>query len=67
MTEPTLGFIASQLERVLIEQRSARDDMRVLTAMVQRHDHTVGAILEELRAIHQWMININERIRKDVG
>jgi hypothetical protein len=32
--EITLDFIARQLERVLTEQASLRDDTRVMTAMV---------------------------------
>jgi hypothetical protein len=32
--EITLDFIASQLERVLAEQASLRDDARFMTAMV---------------------------------
>jgi hypothetical protein len=56
MTDIDLNFLARQNERVLTELRGVRDDMRVLTAMVQRHDHWLANVLEELRAIRQWTI-----------
>lgn len=59
-----LNFLARQLDRVLTEARSTRDDIRVLSAMVMRHDHAMADILEELRAIHQSMVGISERVRK---
>ena len=36
----------------------------VITAMLQRIDHTQAATLEELRAIQQWMNGTNERLRR---
>jgi hypothetical protein len=53
MTEPTLEFIAKQLEKVLTEQRALRDDMRVLTAMTLRVDSTMLSIQVELHEIHR--------------
>jgi hypothetical protein len=64
MADADLNFIARQLERVLTEQRSMRDDIHVLTAMMQRHDNTLRDMVQELNAIHQWMIGMNDRIRK---
>jgi hypothetical protein len=67
MTEVDLNFIVRQNERVLTELRSVRDDLRVLTAMANRHDHNMADVLDELRAIHQWMIGISDRVRKIEG
>jgi hypothetical protein len=55
MTEPDLAFLARQIERVLTELGSLRDDVRVRGAMLLRLDSAVmpaqAAILEGLRAI----------------
>lgn len=56
MTDIDLTFIGRQL-------RSIQDDLRVQTAMLQRHDSTMRDVLDELRAIHQWMVGINDRVR----
>jgi hypothetical protein len=60
MTDIDLNLLARQNERVLTELRGLRDDMRVLTVMAQRHDHSLAAVLEELRAIHQWINGLDE-------
>jgi hypothetical protein len=64
MTDIDLNFIARQLERMLSEQRSLRDDMAVLSAMVMRVDHGVLDMSRELQAIHQLLISMGNRIRK---
>ena len=46
--QPDLNFLARQIERVLTEIGSLRDDNRVLTAMVMRLDANQAAMLEEL-------------------
>ena len=60
MADVDLEFIARQNERVLTELRCVRDDLRVLSAIVKRHDHAMADLLDELHAIHQWMIGITE-------
>jgi hypothetical protein len=45
----TLEFLAKQLERVLTEQASLREDMHVLTSIVLRHDNTLTRMSEEIR------------------
>ncbi len=49
--EPTidLGYIGLALQRLISEVASLRDDMHVLTAIVQRLDNSQGRMLEELR------------------
>ena len=47
----TLEFIAKQLERVIADQAEMRDDIRVLTAIVLRHENTLKDMREELRDI----------------
>jgi hypothetical protein len=64
MTEPDLSFLSRQIERVITEMASLRDDMRVLTAMVLRQDHTLTALLQEVREVHTQIGRMNDRIRK---
>jgi hypothetical protein len=45
----TLEFLARQLEGVLSKQASIREDLRVLTAIVMRHDASLSAIIDQLR------------------
>ncbi len=45
----TLEFIDQQLERVIADQAEMRDDIRVLTAIVLRHENTLSATREEMR------------------
>ncbi len=51
-SEPTidLGYIGQALQRLTSEVASLRDDMHVLTAIVQRLDNSHGRMLEELRS-----------------
>ena len=47
----TLEFLAKQLERVIAEQNSIHDDLRVLTAIVLRLEGTLNGVLEQLHAM----------------
>jgi hypothetical protein len=54
----TLEFLGRQFERVFAElsairaeQTSIREDLRVLTAIVMRHDASLSAIIEQLRGM----------------
>ena len=46
----TLEFVARQLERVLAEQAATRDDLRVLTSIVLRHETMISRIEDTMRA-----------------
>jgi hypothetical protein len=66
-----LNFIAHQIERVLADNAALRDDMRVIIAMITRLDNTrdrhetlLEDMLNEIRAIHNQVARMNERIRK---
>jgi len=69
--EITLDFIARQLERVIAEQGSIRDDLRVLTAMTLRVDHgqartatDIQLLTDEVRAMHQQHARFHDRLVK---
>jgi ubiquinone biosynthesis protein UbiJ len=64
VTEPDLMFLARQIERLVSDVASLRDDMAVLTAMVMRQDGTLAAVLQETRATHAQIARMNDRIRK---
>jgi hypothetical protein len=59
MVEPSLSFISRQLERVIAEQASARDEMRLLreevritrAALGRLEDTIVNDVLDRLRAL----------------
>ena len=68
-SEPTidLGYIGHALQRLTTEVASLRDDMHVLTAIVQRLDNSQGRMLEELRGMHRQYSRLNERVRQLEG
>jgi hypothetical protein len=48
----TLKFLTRQQHRMLAELASLRDDVNVLTAIVQRLDNSYSLLLAEIRATH---------------
>lgn len=62
--DPDFNFLARQIERILTEVASLRDDTAVLTAMVMRLDGSHAALLQETRATHAQIARMNGRIRK---
>jgi hypothetical protein len=67
----TLEFVARQLERVLAEQTATRDDLRVLTSIVLRHetmiarlDETMRASLDQIRAMVAQHQRFDARLRR---
>jgi RecA/RadA recombinase len=66
----TLEFLGRQFERVFAElaeirdeQRSVREDMRVLTTIVLRLDATLNGILEQLHAMTVQLNRFDVRLR----
>jgi hypothetical protein len=47
----TLELLGKQLERVIAEQNSTRDDLRVLTTIVLRLEGTLNGVLDQLHAM----------------
>jgi hypothetical protein len=62
MVDPDLNFIARQIERLTRDNAVARDDNRVLTAIVMRVDTNQAAMLDELRAMHAQIARMNDRV-----
>jgi hypothetical protein len=60
----TLEFLARQLDRVLTEQAAMRDDIRVLTAIVLRHENTLVDMLQQVRAMVAQHQRFNDRLRR---
>jgi hypothetical protein len=67
----TLEFLGAQFERMFEELRSVRadqasmrDDIRVLTTIVLRHDGTLNAILDQLHALTMQHNRFNDRLRR---
>jgi hypothetical protein len=47
----TLEFLAAQQRRILEEMALMRDDIKVLTAIVLRHEETLIRMLEQITAM----------------
>ena len=62
-----LAYVGRALQRLTSELASLRDDMHVLTAIVQRLDNSQGRILEEIRAMHRQHSRFGERLRQLEG
>jgi hypothetical protein len=60
----TLEFLARQQDRMLAELASLRDDVNVLTAIVQRLDNSHTRLLAEIRATHSQVSRQGERLRR---
>ena len=67
----TLEFIAAQQERVLAElhavradQAEFRDDLRVLTAIVLRHDNMLKDMLEQITAMVAQHRRFSDRLQR---
>jgi hypothetical protein len=58
-----LAYIGRALQRLTTEVASLRDDMRVLTAIVLRHEETLIRVLEQITA----MVAQNRRIVDRLG
>ncbi len=59
-----LTFIARQLQRLVSDVASLRDDMNVLTSIVLRQDNTMSGLLTETRATHTQIQRLAERLRR---
>jgi hypothetical protein len=60
----TLEFIARQLDRLITDQAEMRDDIRVLTAIVLRHENTLKDILDQISAMVRQHARFNDRLRR---
>jgi hypothetical protein len=67
----TLEFLGAQMERMFAElsairadQAAAREDMRVLTAIVLRHENTLVDMLEQIRAMVAQHQRFSDRLRR---
>jgi hypothetical protein len=67
----TLEFLGAQMERMFAEQAKTREDiaglredMRVLTAIVLRHENTMVDMLQQIRAMVSQHSRFNDRLRR---
>jgi hypothetical protein len=59
-----LAYVDPALQRLTAEVASLRDDMHVLTAIVQRLDNSQGRRPEELRAMQGRQSRFSDRLRQ---
>ena len=60
----TLEFLGAQMERMLARQEALQEDMRVLTAIVLRHENTLVDMLQQMRAMVAQHQRFNDRLRR---
>ena len=60
----TLEFLGAQMERMLARQDQLQEDMRVLTAIVLRHENTLVDMLQQIRAMVSQHSRFNDRLRR---
>ncbi len=67
----TLDFLGAQMERMFAEQArtrediaSLREDMRVLTVIVLRHENTLVDMLEQIKAMVAQHQRFSDRLRR---
>ncbi len=60
----TLEFLAKQLDRVLTEEASMRDEIRVLTTIVLPHENTLKDMLDQMRAMVAQHQRFSDRLRR---
>jgi hypothetical protein len=59
----TLEFLAALQRRILDEIAFLRDDIKVLTAIVLRHEETLIRVLEQMTAMVAQNARIVDRLR----
>jgi len=59
----TLEVLAAQQRRILDEIAFLRDDIKVLTAIVLRHEETLIRVLEQMTAMVAQNARIVDRLR----
>jgi hypothetical protein len=60
----TLEFLGKQLERLIAEQNSIRDDLRVPTTIVLRLEGTPNGVLDQLHAMVSQHQRFDARLRQ---
>ena len=67
----TLEFLGAQMERMFgelsairTEQSAMRDEIRVLSTIVLRHDKTMTDMLTQMRAMVSQHSRFNDRLRR---
>lgn len=59
----SLEFLAAQQRRMLDEMAGMREDIKVMTAIVLRHEETLIRILEQITAMVAQNARIVDRLR----
>ena len=62
-----LSLIARQQRTLISEMATLRDDMTLLTAIVQRLDGTISGLVNEIRATHSQLSRLDRRVRELEG
>jgi hypothetical protein len=60
----TLEFLGAQMERMLARQEALQEDMRVLTAIVLRHENTLIDMLQQIRTMVAQHQRFGDRLHR---
>jgi hypothetical protein len=60
----TLEFLGAQMERIDDDVNALRDDIKVLTTIVLRHDKTMTDMVTRMRATVSQHSRFNDRLRR---
>ena len=63
-TEITFDFLGRQLDRVLNELGSVREDMTVMMTIVQRQEHVLNSISTQLTDMHAYNRRVEARVAR---
>ena len=63
MAEVTLDLLGQMMQRLTTEVASMRDDLTVMSAIVQRMDGTLSGMVNEIRATHAQQSRLANRVR----
>jgi len=58
-----MTLLTQLVRRVIAEQATARDDMGVMMAILQRIDGTMSGLVNEVRAMHSQHSRLDRRVR----
>jgi hypothetical protein len=58
-----LNFLAEQQQQIIADQRLMLDELQVQGAITRRLDTNFGLLLDELRAVHQLLARLVDRVR----
>jgi len=64
MTDVTLDFLAKQMDHLIAETRSMRDDMTVMMEILRGQTHAITSMTAQLADMHSYNRRMLDRVSK---